>query len=60
MIERPNETLAAAYEAIYADLLPAAGDRLAANFVIERPCPDGGEGVEVLVPIVGTVDGAAR
>lgn len=60
VIERPDETLAAAYEAIYEDLLPAAGDRLAANFVIERPRPDGGEGVEILVPIVGTVDGADR
>lgn len=60
VIERPGETLAAAYEAIYGDLLPAAGDRLAADFVIERPRPDGGEGVEILVPIVGTVDGVDR
>jgi AraC-like DNA-binding protein/predicted transcriptional regulator YdeE len=60
LIERPDETLAAAYEAIYGDLLPAAGDRLAADFVIERPRPDGGEGVEILVPIVGTLDGAER
>jgi len=60
VIERPDETLAAAYEAIYGDLLPAAGDRLAADFVIERPRPDGGEGVEILVPIVGTLDGAER
>ena len=60
VIECPDETLAAAYEAIYGDLLPAAGDRLAADFVIERPRPGGGEGVEILVPIIGTVDRVDR
>ncbi|MCM5556745.1 AraC family transcriptional regulator [Pleomorphomonas sp. JP5] len=55
VIEGPHEQLAMAYEAIYGDLLPASGDRLAANFVIERPRPDGSEGVEILVPIAGTV-----
>lgn len=56
VVERPDEALAAAYEMIYGDLLPAAGDRLAADFVIERPRPDGGEGVEIWVPIVGMIE----
>ncbi len=55
VIERPPEQLAAVYETIYSDLLPASGDRLAGNFVIERPRPDGSEGVEIWVPIAGTI-----
>lgn len=60
VIDHPDEALTAAYRAIYEDLLPAAGDRLAADFVIERPRLDGSEGVEILVPIVGTVGEADR
>lgn len=56
VVEHPTEGLAPAYEAIYGQLLPAAGDRLAADFVIERPRPDGREGVEIWVPIAGTVE----
>lgn len=47
---------AAAYAAIYGALLPASGDRLAADFVIERPRSDGSDGVEIWVPIAATVD----
>lgn len=56
VIERPEEVLAAAYETIYGDLLPVTGDRLAADFVIERPRPDGGEGIEIWVPVAGTIE----
>jgi AraC-like DNA-binding protein/predicted transcriptional regulator YdeE len=56
VIEGRTDCLAAAYATIYGDLLPAAGDRLAASFVIERPRPDGGEGAEIWVPIAATVD----
>lgn len=60
VVERPAEALASAYEVIYGELLPAAGDRLAADFVIERPRPDGGEGVEIWVPIAGAVEPGQR
>ena len=60
VVEHPAEGLAPAYEAIYGELLPATGDRLAADFVIERPRPDASEGVEIWVPIAGTVEPGQR
>lgn len=60
-VAEPSATgFAAAYAAIYGALLPASGDRLAADFVIERPRSDGNDGVEIWVPIAATVDDDRR
>jgi AraC-like DNA-binding protein/predicted transcriptional regulator YdeE len=51
VVDGKAECLAGAYDEIYSALLPGSGDRAAGDFVLERPRRDGGEGVEIWLPI---------
>ncbi len=53
VINGRSDCYQAAYDAVFDTLLPAMRDRPLGNYVCERPRLDGGEGIEIWVPVAG-------
>lgn len=51
IVDGRSDCYAAAYDTVFDALLPAMRDRPAGNFVCERARLDGGDGIEIWVPI---------
>lgn len=51
IVDGRSDCYAAAYDTVFEALLPAMRDRPAGNFVCERARLDGGDGIEIWVPV---------